>query len=398
MDKVEKAAEWFRSLTERATGRQFAHNEPLVATGLTALGCQQHPFILVRDAEVRAIETALPSAEWRKRIKEQSAQSEKSADETSSVAQKSASANVEKFDPKSTREARELSLQAIVIHELAHDIRGIQVGRTSTSAVRLGLRVNAFAGSEFDKRFVSLTEATAVLAEGRFLVEQGLTAQRNWEMPYSERRMDGEPVLLAWKEFKNLVNKKASCADGAAPRTMKDEFFDLLKRAGLAVQDLGDQGMEVRLRQTKYTSEHVHLNTNYQYLHWGMEMLASEIFQGKALGARDAVVKFHELLLKAEVEAEPKPLFREILNLAKKDVANATSPESLNEREVGKQYLEFFSKLRPINNFDMMVFQGFVRAAAFLPAHEVVGVRADLLKIYKVATRDVDMVPKTNAL
>ena len=199
MDKVEKAAEWFRSLTERATGRQFAHNEPLVATGLIAPGCQQHPFILVRDAEVRAIETALPSAEWRKRIKEQSAQSEKSADETSSVAQKSASANVEKFNPKSTREARELSLQAIVIHELAHDIRGIQVGRTSTSAVRLGLRVNAFNGAQSDKRFSSLTEATAVLAEGRFLVEQGLTADRNWTRPYLERSRDNKPWMLAWK-------------------------------------------------------------------------------------------------------------------------------------------------------------------------------------------------------
>ena len=149
---------------------------------------------------------------------------------------------------------------------------------------------------------------------------------------------------------------------------------------------------------TKYRNEHLQLDTGYSNLHWGMEMLASEIFQGKALGARDAVVKFHEMLLKAEVEAEPKPLFREILNLAKKDIANATSPESFNEREVGKQYLEFFSKLRPNDAFDMMVFQGFVSAAAFLPAHEVVGVRADLLKIYRVATSNVDMVPKTNAL
>jgi hypothetical protein len=106
---------------------------------------------------------------------------------------------------------------------------------------------------------------------------------------------------------------------------------------------------------------------------------------------------FQEMLLKAEVLAEPRPVFREILNLAKKDAAQADPSAPLDERLLGKRYLHFFAHLRPNDGFDLMVFQAFVKADQYLPQERVASYRSELLDIYKHATEGLNLTPNTNA-
>ena len=121
------------------------------------------------------------------------------------------------------------------------------------------------------------------------------------------------------------------------------------------------------------------------------------MFRGRSKGAQDSVTMFQELLLKSEVLAEPRPVFREILNLAKKDVEQAAPPTALSERLLGKRYLEFFAYLRPTDPFDLMVLQAFVKADQYLPKERVAQLRSELLDIYKHATAGQNLTPNTNA-
>jgi hypothetical protein len=106
---------------------------------------------------------------------------------------------------------------------------------------------------------------------------------------------------------------------------------------------------------------------------------------------------FQELLLRSEVLAEPRPVFREILDLAKKDAEQTATPTPRDERLLGKRYLNFFACLRPNDPFDMMVFQAFVSADQYLPKERVGQYRSELLHIYKHATADLNLIPNTNA-
>lgn len=146
------------------------------------------------------------------------------------------------------------------------------------------------------------------------------------------------------------------------------------------------QGNEFVLEMMRFGNSEARIGVGYQHLHWGMEQLATEIFRGRSKSAQHSVTLFHEMLLKAEVVAEPRPLFREIINLAKKDVKASSSPTPLNERLLGKRYLEFFAHFHPNDLFDLMIFQAFVKADHRLPQGRVASYRSELLDVYKCAT------------
>jgi hypothetical protein len=371
MSKVEKATDWLRGLIQNVSGRTLSFVEPFVVRDLSALGSQQYPLVRINEDLATQIDKTPPAQEARE--------------------------GSQKFDRAATREAKELDLLATVVHEYVHASRGLQVGRESLNAVRLGLRVNAFNARPTSKRFSAFTEAAAVLTESRFLKEQGLAPDRSWYTSYSDMKQDKTPSMLAWAEMQAIEARKILPSRNQAPITMRDRLLALIKEGGVSVQHNQEKGFQVRLALTKYGNSDALLVTGYQNLQWGMEHLATEIFRGRSTGAQHSVTMFQELLLKSEVLAEPRPVFREILNLAKKDAEQTATLKALDERLLGKRYLNFFACLRPNDPFDLMVFQAFVSADQYLPKERVGQYRSELLHIYKHATADLNLIPNTNA-
>jgi hypothetical protein len=376
MAKMERAAEWVNSLVHRTTGREFSFVEPVVVPLSNAQGLQIYPLIELNEGYVKSLASALPAAEWREKEKQQ-------------ATTPPGESPFPKFNSLETKEALEIGLAATLVHELIHGMRGVQIGRTSTTNVRLGLRVNAFDARASDKRFSAFTEAAAILTEGRFLRQQGLKEARNWQTTLNDVRLDA-PEFVALKE-KSTVN-----TDGSNT-TMGDRFATLLRQTGVAIKPLEGGGYEVKLSFIRFSNSEAAADTGYKQLHWGMEHLAAEIFRGKVSNGAEAVELFQEMLVKAEVLAEPRPLFKEIKNLAKKDLAAVPHSTSAQERALGKEYLEFFSKLRANEWFDKIIFQAFVRADHMLPADEVAKCRAELISLYKHGIEGLDITPKTNA-
>jgi hypothetical protein len=371
MAKVESATEWLRAQIQAVSGHSHSFIEPFVVPGLSVLGNQQYPIVRIREALANQIDKAPKAKEMR--------------------------AGSSQFNPEATRETQELSLVSTVLHEYVHAARGVQVGRSSLDAVRLGLRVNAFNAQPTSKRFSALTEAAAILTESRFFTEQGLTTDRSWITARSDKGADGAPGMLAWKEIQALNAKRIVTSGNQQPISMHDRFIALLAEGGVSVIQDDTRGTCVGLDFTKYGNSEARMVSGYPYLHWGMEHLATEMFRGKSKGDLDSVKMFQEMLLKAEVLAEPRPVFREILNLAKKDAAQADPSAPLDERLLGKRYLHFFAHLRPNDSFDLMVFQAFVKADQYLPQERVASYRSELLDIYKHATEGLNLTANTNA-
>jgi hypothetical protein len=288
-----------------------------------------------------------------------------------------------------TKEAGEINLAATLVHELIHGMRGVQIGRTSTDSVRLGLRVNAFDARARDKRFSAFTEAAAILTEGRFLRHQGLKEDRTWESTLRDMYRDAP-------EFVALTGKRTVNSEGSST-TMGDRFATLLRQTGVAIKPLEGGGYEVKLSFIRFANSEAAADPGYKQLHWAMEHLGAEIFRGKVSNSAEAVERFQEMLVKAEVLAEPRPLLKEIKNLAKKDLAAVPHSSPADERALGKEYIEFFSKLRPSEWFDKIVFQAFVRADHILPADQVAKCRAELISLYKHGIEGLDITPRTNA-
>jgi hypothetical protein len=371
MRKVEGATEWLRTQIQAVSGRSLSFIEPFVIPELNFLGSQQYPLVKIREALATQIAKTPTAKEMR--------------------------ASSLQFNPEATQEAHELNLLSTVIHEYVHAARGVQVGRSSLDVVRLGLRVNAFNGQSTSNRFPALTEAAAILTESRFLTEQGLTASRRWFGTWFEKNADGSPEMLAWKEMQAL-NAKTIVASKDQPKiTMRERFIALLNEVGIQTPENATSGRSIALDFTKYGNTEACTSASYKHLHWGMENLAAEMFRGRSRGALDSVKMFQEMLLKAEVLAEPRPVFREIFNLTKKDVAQADHSAQLDERLLGKRYLHFFAHLRPKDAFDLMIFQAFVKADLGLPKDRVASYRAELLDIYKHATERLNLTPNMNA-
>jgi hypothetical protein len=194
------------------------------------------------------------------------------------------------------------------------------------------------------------------------------------------------------------LNSKTILASKDQPETtMRERFVALLDEGGIRISQDPTRGKSVALHFTTYGNPKASTSTSYRHLLWGMENLAAEMFRGRSTGPLDSVTMFQEMLLKAEVLAEPRPVFREILNLAKKDAAEAVPSARLDERLLGTRYLHFFAHLRPKNSFDVMIFQAFVKADIHLPKNRVASYRAELLDIYEHATEGLNLIPNTNA-
>jgi hypothetical protein len=369
--KVESATEWLRTQIKAVSCRSLWFIEPFVVPKLEEIGSQRYPLVKIREALATQITTAHPAQEM--------------------------PAGSSQFNPEDTREARELKLLSVVIHEYVHGAQGVQVGRSSFDAVRLGLRVNAFNGQPTSKRFSALTEAAAILTESRFLTDQGLTASRNWLGTWFDKRADGTPEMLACEEIQALNSKTILASKDQPETTMRERFVALLSEGGIRISQDPIRGKSVALHFNTYRNAKASTSTTYKHLHWGMENLAAEMFRGRSTGTLGSVTMFQEMLLKAEVLAEPRPVFREILNLAKKDAEQADPSLPLDKQHLGKRYLQFFAHLRPTQPFDLMIFQAFVKADIHLPKNRVASYRAELLDIYKHATEGLNLIPNTTA-
>lgn len=369
MRKVESATAWLRTQIRRVSGHNRAFTEPIVVQNLSSAGTQVFQLVKISEALVNEIDEAPTAKECRDRLPGHGS-------------------NALPFDREATREAKEWNLISTVIHEYVHAARGVQVGRNSLDIVRLGVRVNAFNVQPTSKAFLSFTEAAAVLTESRFLTEQGLAPEPDWFVSYFDIEADESPEMLAWKKMQALEAIKIPHSSDLSSTTMRDRFMALLKEVEVAVRRTQAQGHEVMLELTGYGNSEPLVVVGYAHFQWGMEHLAREIFRGRSNGDQDSVRMLQELLLTSEVLAEPRPVFREILNLAKKDAKHAAAPTALNERLLWKRYLEFFAYLRPKDPFDGMVFQAFVKADQFIPKERLAQYRSELLNIYKHATKD----------
>lgn len=371
MTKVESATEWLQKQIQAVSGHQLSFIEPFVVPGLGVLGGQQYPLVGIQEALATKIDKTATAEDMRKASSQ--------------------------FNPEATREAQELSLVSTVLHEYVHVARGVQVGRNSFYEVRQGLRVNAFNARPTSKLFSALTEAAAILIESRFFTEQGLTTYRTWHSTWSDKNADGTPNMSAWKEIQALNAKTILASDKQRSISMRDRFIELLDEGGVPVTKDETMGTCVMLSFTKYGNSEARVTSGYPWLHWGMEHLATEMFRGKSKGNLDSVKMFQEMLLKAEALAEPRPVFLEILTLAKKDAVHANLSAPLDQVRLGQRYLRFFAHLRPNEPFDLMIFHAFVRADKYLPQERVASYRSELLDIYKHATEGLNLTPNTNA-
>ena len=367
---VQQAASWYAGLLVDVTGRNLPYCEPVISRTLrgAAVGQYERPFIKVAGSRVAEVQSGTCASA---------------------------------FSPEAMRRLRELV--ATIVHELVHASRGFQLSPRSGELIRLGLKIDAFqharpgaptlkdADTATDNGpFDALVEAAAVLTEASLLARHA--RPELCSLNVCDTREDRSPGIGHWAELHNLGDPGSMFNGVSRERTIKDELFELMRSVGIPVRETVTSPRKgsaplvqhrIALNFTSYVSPDFNTPQGYPLLHHGMEMLGMEIYRDRTPDDAAAVEMFRDELIRAEVLADPRALFREIKQLAAEDAAESPDRSHYNPIKLGKDYLRFLAFLRPDNELDMMLLHTFAYASARGPAFQAAAIRSRAIRLHE---------------